>query len=402
MARHCIGQCRLLLLETGAHLCSRLRAENGGEPDPDTLAALAQPAEYRYRRPDGALLPVEVRVEHLRSAGRALLAVVFRDIGARLRAGAELRAASSRCGITFSQAATGLAHVTLDGRWAKVNPKLAAILGYAEDELLALSVRALTHPQDHDADALAWRRMLDGELPYATREKRYLHKDGSVVWANVTSSLARAEGGAPSHFICMVEDIGERKRADERIRHLACHDVLTGLPNRVGLHEHLEQALEAARLAGRRLGVAFLDMDKLKAINDTHGHEAGDRALVRFARHLQQVVRSGDVVARLGGDEFVVVLGDVARRDDIHAILQRVLARRTQTEGAGDGSASCSIGISIFPEDGGDAPTLIRNADLAMYRAKQRGGSGFEFFSTAPGADAVSPAAPTFSPDLPG
>jgi diguanylate cyclase (GGDEF)-like protein len=159
--------------------------------------------------------------------------------------------------------------------------------------------------------------------------------------------------------------------------------VLTGLPNRAGLHEHLEQALDTARRGRRRLGVVFLDMDKLKTINDTLGHEEGDRALVRFARHLQQIVRSGDLVARLGGDEFVVVLGDVATRADIDATLQRTLltlARPDAPPRAGM-TASCSIGISVFPDDGQDARTLIRNADLAMYRAKQRGGGSHEFFS---------------------
>jgi diguanylate cyclase (GGDEF)-like protein/PAS domain S-box-containing protein len=366
-----------------ASLRRRLRAENGAQPAAEELAALTEPAEYRYHRPDGAALAVEVRVERLRLARREVLAVMFRDIGGRIRAAAELRAASSRCGITFSQAATGLAHVTLDNRWARVNRKLAAILGYPEAELLSMSVGAVTHPQDLDADALARERMLDGELPYATREKRYLRKDGETVWVSVTSSLARDEQGNPSHFIAMIEDIGERKRADERIRHLATHDVLTGLPNRAGLHEHLEQALDTARRGRRRLGVVFLDMDKLKTINDTLGHEEGDRALVRFARHLQQVVRSGDLVARLGGDEFVVVLGDVATRADIDATLQRTLltlARPDAPPRAGM-TASCSIGISVFPDDGQDARTLIRNADLAMYRAKQRGGGSHEFFS---------------------
>jgi diguanylate cyclase (GGDEF)-like protein len=248
-----------------------------------------------------------------------------------------------------------------------------------------MPVDALTHPQDRDADADAdvRERMLDGELPYATREKRYLRKDGEPVWVSVTSSVARDEQGNPSHFLAMIEDIGERKRADERIRHLATHDALTGLPNRAGLHEHLEQALGAARRNRCRLGVVFLDMDKLKAINDTLGHAEGDRALVGFARHLQRLVRSSDLVARLGGDEFVVVLGDVATRADINATLQRTLFALPQPDalpGAG-ASVSCSIGISIFPDDGQDAPALLRNADLAMVRAKQRGGGSYEFFS---------------------
>jgi diguanylate cyclase (GGDEF)-like protein/PAS domain S-box-containing protein len=369
-------------------LCMRLRTEEGDTPTSAQLAMQAQARAYRCRRPDGSELPIEVRVDLLHLARRDVLAIVFRDISNRIQAAAELRAASSRCAITFSQAATGLAHVSLDGRWLKVNHKLAAILGYAEHELLSMSVSAATHPHDRDSDSFAWQRMLAGELSHATREKRYLRKDGSHAWVSVISSLACGEDGASSHFVCMVEDIGERKRADEKIRHLALHDALTGLPNRAGLHDYLERQLDAAFKAKRRLGVVFLDMDKLKKINDIHGHEEGDRALIQFARHLQQVVRSGDLVARLGGDEFVIVLGDVARRADIDATLHRTLSMQPESPlpgaPAGESRASCSIGVSIYPDDGRDAQTLIRHADLAMYRAKQRGGSRYEFFSSMP------------------
>jgi diguanylate cyclase (GGDEF)-like protein/PAS domain S-box-containing protein len=365
-------------------LARRLRTEDGTTPAPSALGELTVPTEYHYLRPDGVAVPIEVRVDRLGLARRDVLAVLVRDVGDRLCATDQLRAMSSRCDITFAQAATGLAHVTLDGRWARVNPRLAAILGYTEDELLALSVEAVTHPDDVGADAIVRRRMRDGELPCATREKRYLRKDGATAWVSVTSSPARSGDGTLSHFIAIVQDIGERKRAEERIRHLASHDVLTGLPNRAGLHEHLELTLEVARRTRRRLAVAFVDMDKLKAINDTLGHEEGDRALVRFARALQRAVRSGDLVARLGGDEFVVVLGDVSGQIDIEAMLRRTLFHLARPAPEDGTAASCSIGISIFPDDGGDARTLIRNADLAMYRAKQRGGSGYAFFADDP------------------
>jgi len=365
-------------------LARRMQAEDGSSPAPATLGALAAPTEYRYLRPDGVAVPIEVRVERLGLGRRDVVALLLRDVGERLRATDQLRTISSRCDITFTQAATGLAHVTLEGRWARVNPRLAALLGYSEDELLALSVEAVTHPDDVDDDAIVRRRMLDGELPYATREKRYLRKDGTIAWVSVTSSPARSEDGALSHFIAIVQDIGERKRAEERIRHLASHDVLTGLPNRAGLHEHLGLALDVARRTGRRLALAFVDMDKLKAINDTFGHEEGDRALVRFARALQRGVRSGDLVARLGGDEFVVVLGDVSGPVDIEAMLRRTLFHMARPAAEDGAAASCSIGISIFPDDGHDARALIRNADLAMYRAKQRGGNGYAFFAGDP------------------
>ncbi|NNG21638.1 diguanylate cyclase domain-containing protein [Telluria aromaticivorans] len=367
-------------------LCARLRAEDGSTPTLAQLAAQINPSEYDCRRADGSALNVEVRVERMRLARRDLLSVVIRDVSQRVQALAQLRAASSRCAITFSQAATGLAHVSIDGRWIKVNHKLTSIVAYSEQELLSIPAREITHPQDRASDVMVYQRMLAGELMYSTREKRLRRKDGSHAWVSVTSSIAYDEQGAPSHYICMIEDIDERKRADERMRHLALHDVLTGLPNRAGLHGYLGQALEAAARAGGRLGIVFLDMDKLKSINDTHGHEEGDRALVGFAQHLQQVVRSGDLVARLGGDEFVIVLNDVSRRADIDATLQRTLLARPPA------GASCSIGVSIFPDDGRDAQTLIRHADLAMYRAKQRGGSAYAYYSAMPEGDASFPA----------
>ena len=364
--------------------CRRMRTDDGSVPTPDSLSLPDfHSGEYTYVRHDGDTLPVEVHISSLRLVRHELLVVVLRDISERVNAASELRAASSRCGITFNQAATGLAHVTLDGRWSKVNPRLVAITGYPEAEMLAMTVSQLTHPADLESDALAHPRLLSGELPYCTREKRYIRKNGTQVWVSVTSSLARDAEGAPLHFIGMVEDISERKRAEERIRHLASHDVMTGLPNRLGLQDHLERTLEAARLGRRQVGVVFVDMDKLKEINDTHGHEEGDLALIGLARQLQQQVRSGDIVSRIGGDEFVIVLADVGSRADINAILDRTLSALAGPPGttALAAATSCSIGISVFPEDGADGRTLIRNADLAMYRAKQRGGARYEYYS---------------------
>ena len=356
-------------------ICRRLRTEDGSTPTPAALL-LAPPEDgaYHLARADGTTMPVALRATRAHVAGRDLLVVALRDASARVRTASELGAASTRCGITFSQAAIGLAHVTLDGRWSRVNAKLAAIVGHTEAELLAMTVQQTTHPDDSGNDAVAYRRLLDGEIPYTTREKRYVRKDGTPVWVSVNSSLARAADGTPLYFIAMVEDITERKRSERRIRHLATHDAMTGLPNRAGLQNHLDGALRAARAAGLRVGVAFVDMDKLKQINDTLGHEAGDMALVDLARQLRRQVRGEDMVARIGGDEFVIVLSDVATRADIAAILDRVVRAPA--------AAACSIGVSVFPDDGADARTLIRHADTAMYRAKQAGGAGYAFFHT--------------------
>lgn len=370
----------------------RLRREDRSVPPAAALLPAAHDgAIYRYLRTDGRSVPVEIRSSIVRLDQGDRLVLVFRDLSERVQAAAELRHASSRCGITFSQAATGLAHVTLDCSWGKVNPRLLAITGYAEEELLGRSISELTHPDDIVNETRAYRQLLLGDLPYYTREKRYVRKDGSVVWVGVTSSLARDDAGRALYFIAMVEDISERKRAEDRVRHLAGHDLMTGLPNRHRLLEHLQETLLAARHGRYQAGVLFVDMDKLKLINDSRGHEQGDQALVRFTRLLQQQVRSGDMVARIGGDEFVIVLGRVLSRAEVTAILDRTLRALARAAGSDTATApSCSIGVSLFPDDGEDCRTLIRHADLAMYRAKQEGGARYVFFSDPHAAPARS------------
>lgn len=365
----------------------RLRCADGNVPTPTALERITRHgSELRYTREHQDILPLELRTTTVRLADGEVLILVFRDLSERVQAASELRAASSRCGITFSQAATGLAHVTLDGNWSKVNHRLLAITGYDEVELLKMSVAEVTHPEDMPNETIAYQQLLLGELPYYTREKRYVRKNGMPIWVSVTTSLVRNGASRPLYFIGMVEDISKRKHAEERVYYLASHDVMTGLPNRHGLQVHLKKTLDAARASGHHVGVVFVDMDKLKQINDTLGHEQGDFALKQFARQLQQHLRGGDFVARIGGDEFVIVLANVTARSDISAILQRTLLSLAAAPAFEQQASapSCSIGISVFPSDGGDARSLIRNADQAMYRAKQDGGARFTFFSDVP------------------
>ena len=182
-----------------------------------------------------------------------------------------------------------------------------------------------------------------------------------------------------------------KNKADERIEYLASHDSLTDLPNRELFNSLLRRAIETARRHQRRLAVLFIDLDRFKVINDSLGHDAGDMLLVQVARRLRGVLRSSDVVARLGGDEFVVILEECAETDDVENIAANLLSVLSQPMelGGHECHTTASIGIAMYPQNGGDALSLTKNADMAMYLAKEDGKNGFRFFSKEARAQSI-------------
>jgi diguanylate cyclase (GGDEF)-like protein len=188
-------------------------------------------------------------------------------------------------------------------------------------------------------------------------------------------------------------DVTESALTRERIASLAYRDPLTGLANRTSLAPALEQAVERARRRGFKLAGVFIDLDGFKQINDFYGHDAGDRCLIEVARRLRSTVRASDVVARLGGDEFFVLLEEVQDELAVEAVIRKLLAealRAYELPGGAQARASASMGVSLFPDNSSDAAALIKNADTAMYSAKQAGKNGYCFF---PGAGANGPIA---------
>jgi diguanylate cyclase (GGDEF)-like protein/PAS domain S-box-containing protein len=194
-----------------------------------------------------------------------------------------------------------------------------------------------------------------------------------------------------SGYMAIVSDITERKRAEEQARHQAEHDPLTDLPNRVLFLDRLHQALAIARRQHTQFALMFIDLDRFKAINDTHGHQAGDTVLQEVAARLTHCVRGVDTVSRLGGDEFVVLLADIGGVDQaahVAGSVMQAVSRPVRAQGQ-EISLSVSIGIAICPSDGGDVETLLKHADVAMYHAKQNGRNGFQFFSPEMNAHVV-------------
>lgn len=265
----------------------------------------------------------------------------------------------------------GMIVTDTEHRMIKVNPAFSRITGYSAEEALGMVPKFLcTATQSQAFCDQIWLRVQEHGLWEGELDNR--RKDGSHYPAFLTITRVLDAQGQTVHHVGLFSDISARRLAEERIRHLALHDYLTGLPNRAFFVEHGNAELAMARRQGGRLAFLFLDLDKFKPINDEHGHEAGDAVLVEVSRRLRSKLRESDMVCRLGGDEFVVLLHDFHSPDNLldvarklHASIGEPIAFKGR-----ELSVSCSMGISTYPEHGGTLDELIQSADTAMYRAK--------------------------------
>ena len=343
--------------------------------------------EKRYIRKDAQLVWALLSVSLVRDLDGTPVHFVsqVQDITARKQAEQALGESEARFRATFDHASVGIMHSSLDRRILVVNSKFCEMVGYSAEELQQGSVRKIHHPEDSDADQPLEKQLLAGEIGNFSFEKRYVRKDGSVFWVNRSVSLVRDAAGRPAYFIRVIEDISARKAAEEKLLHLANFDVLTDLPNRATFHDRLSQALVQARRRHERVGVMFLDVDNFKLINDTLGHDMGDALLRQVARRLCDTVRPGDTVGRLSGDEFGIILGDLRNAGDAGLVAQKIVNVFATPFQLGEHphQVTGSIGISLYPGDGGDNETLLKAADAAMYRAKAQGRNSFAFFRNA-------------------
>lgn len=308
------------------------------------------------------------------------------------RYGAAIRDNSERFRSAFDHSAIGMALVSPEGRWLQVNRALCSLLGYAEAELMATDYLTITHPDDLATALTNIRQLLKGKIPSYQTEKRYVHKQGHDVWVSWNASLARDEYTGSAHLIFQIQDITDRKRAEERLLHDAFHDSLTGLPNRALFMDHLKMAIaRTERHQERQFAVLYLDLDRFKIINDSLGHMVGDQLLVGIAKRLKQSLRPADTIARLGGDEFVILIEDVADQSEVIYVAER-LQQDLSTPFALNGRevfTTVSIGIALNSSFGAQAEEILRDADTAMYRAKTLGKDRYEIFDVAMHAQAV-------------
>lgn len=256
------------------------------------------------------------------------------------------------------------------------NPAFQRITGYSSAEVVGRNARFLNRGSEDEA-CVAEIRLAVSEFREVHAVLRNYRKGGEMFWNDMLIAPVRDEHGVVTHFVGIISDVTANKRYETELAHLAGHDALTGLPNRHLLGDRLEQALILARRSGSCVAVLFVDLDRFKVINDGLGHQVGDRLLQAVARRLSACMRAGDTVARYGGDEFVVICQGIEREDMVAQTVQRIcdaLDDSVLLEGH-NLRVSASIGISLYPDDGAEAGTILRNADLAMYLAKESGRS---------------------------
>jgi diguanylate cyclase (GGDEF)-like protein len=225
--------------------------------------------------------------------------------------------------------------------------------------------------------------ILDSHQPFRDLELSRLDEFGRTVWIAISGEPIFDSSGAFKGYRGVGKEISERKQDEERIQFLANHDALTSLANRAMFGEVLNIAIQNARRYNRSFAVLFIDLDGFKIINDTLGHDAGDKLLQEMGGRLTQTVRSSDVVARLGGDEFVVLVQEVAEPKQVAAVARKILsalAKPMDMQGQ-ECRVTASIGICMYPSEAQDEKALMKNADIAMYRAKEDGKNNYKFYS---------------------
>jgi diguanylate cyclase (GGDEF)-like protein/PAS domain S-box-containing protein len=299
---------------------------------------------------------------------------VARDITARRRAQNSLEEAEELLAVSFDNSPLGITLATPDGRPLRINRAFADMLGYSVEELLrCLEQTKLTHADDRGVDERNLRSLLEGQADIAQFEKRYIRADGHIVWALVSMSLVRHADGKPRHVIAQIEDISDRMQMNEHLRRLADHDCLTGLRNRRTFEEATAAQVDRCRRYRETAALLLIDVDCLKRINDTYGHNTGDDVLKVVAATLTQRLRDTDFAFRIGGDEFAVLLPYTSKEEATVVALevQRGIAEGRIGAGAGSVHSSVSIGVATLDQHTADVMSALAQADRAMYAAKR-------------------------------
>ena len=354
-------------------------------------------------RNDGSHIWIHARCEAIRDAEGEVVALrgTVQDITERIEAEKALRDSETRFRATFDQAAVGMAHVSLEGKWLHVNDKICEILGYRREVLLGLTFQEITYPPDLHTDLDYLQQLLAGSISSYSMEKRYVRRDASLTWVNLTVALVRTPEGEPDYFVSVLEDIQSRKetesaldearkvyrqhleqqvaertealmQANQELQRLAHQDALTKLPNRLAANERLRQEFLRLKRTGSPYCVLMMDIDHFKSINDTYGHETGDHVLEHFAATLAGTLRATDFVARFGGEEFIALMPDTEIAGAM--VTAEKIRNAIQAESFPVvGRVTVSIGVGLARAEDANEDATVRRADSALYSSKKDG-----------------------------
>jgi len=362
-------------------------------------AAHSYTLEKRYCRKDGSIVWGQVTASAVRGPDGVPRYMIFQiqNIDERRRAAAQLQEARDRLALALDASQLSMWEYDIAGGRVRLDAHWAQIMGLAPGatQVRDAELAANTHPDDIGPVLQAVFEAFKGQSAGAAIEFRYRAGDGAWKWIRCTGKVVERNGaGRAVRAIGTNLDITERKAAEERIRQMAFYDPLTDLPNRQLLDDRLQQTIAHARRTDGRIAVLFIDLDKFKPINDSHGHEVGDALLRAVAQRMRQTVRASDTVARIGGDEFVVLLPDVAAAGyalDTAEKLRLAMLDPFTLDGAGTFSLSCSIGVVLYPLHADNPRDLLRLSDQAMYQAKSAGKNAVRLFAAADPSPASQP-----------
>ena len=350
--------------------------------------------EVTNRRKDGSLYTEEMTITPVHSGSGEIThyVAIKQDVTSRKIAEDRLRQAEAKYRSIFEDAVIGIFQVTPEGRPVSINRALARMHGYDSPEQLMAEVSNVGRQLFVDPNALQeFGRVLEKDRAVHSVEFEIYRNDGSKKWISTNvRAVSDADGKVVLHE-GTVEDITQRKAAEERVQFLAYYDALTGLPNRTLLRDRALMALPRARRHREKVALLFLGLDRFKTIDDSLGHSVGDLLLKEVALRLKGCTQENDIVARLGGDEFLVLVTGINETADAVVVAERI-ANSMATEFVIQGhflSVTCSMGISIFPDHGEEVEALLKNADLAMYKAKENGRNNFQLFTLEMNVQAV-------------
>jgi diguanylate cyclase (GGDEF)-like protein/PAS domain S-box-containing protein len=340
-------------------------------------------AVYRVLHRDGSVRHVRAWTDVRRSADGTVTHLwgTAMDVTEQTEAAARLVASEEHFRVAFHNAPIGMSMVSLApedrGSYLRTNAAFEAMLGWTSAELAGLPLTEITHPEDRERDSALFLQLANGDTQTVAFEKRYLHRDGSVVHAWMTSTVVHGADGLPLYLVTHALDLSDRLREQAELERLALTDTLTGLANRTLLNDRLDQALARLQRTGGALAMLLLDVDRFKTVNDSLGHQVGDALLVEVATRIEAVTRADATVARLGGDEFVVLIEGLPDVGAVHGAAERLLEALRRPYSLGPTTealvATMSMGISVATDPARSPGDLYREADLALYRAKDSG-----------------------------